>query len=126
MAPQLRYLTSWKHIYVTPDLTKKEWDEGKQLREELSNRRQAGEENLAIRRGKIVKLPQMSQDETNSFSCFASTAGHAAVTSFSRASQSSHPKSEQGPTATPMVGQVTTASAEKVGQSHTAQGPSET
>ena len=72
MAPQLRYLTSWKRIYVTPDLTKKERDEGKRLREELSNRRQAGEENLAIGRGKIVKLPQMSRDDTNSSSRFAS------------------------------------------------------
>ena len=55
MAPQLRYLTKWQRIYVTPDLSKKEREESKRLRAELSARRQAGEEHLTIRRGKIVK-----------------------------------------------------------------------
>ena len=58
MAPQLRYLTSWKRIYVTPDLSKKEREEGRRLREELAARRQQGEENIMIRRGRIVKVPE--------------------------------------------------------------------
>ena len=125
MAPQLRHLTTWKRIYVTPDLPKKERDEGKRLREELSNRRQAGEENLAIRRGKIVKLSQTSQDETDTTRHFVNAAGPAVVTSLSRTSQDSHPDSEQRPAATPSVGQTTTASTEKEGQSHATQEPSE-
>ena len=56
MDPQLRHLTKWKLIYVTPDLSKTEREEAKQLRTELASHRQAGEENLTIRRGKIVKV----------------------------------------------------------------------
>ena len=56
MASQLPYLTKWKCIYVTPDLSRKEREENKRLREELSARRRAGEEHLMIRRGKIVKV----------------------------------------------------------------------
>ena len=55
LATQLRHLTKWKRIYVTPDLSKKEREDNKRLREELSARRQAGEEDLVIRRGRIVK-----------------------------------------------------------------------
>ena len=57
MAPQLRHLTTWKRIYVTPDLSKKEREEGKKLREELVRRRQDGEENIMIKRGRIMKIP---------------------------------------------------------------------
>ena len=56
LAPQLRYLTKWKRVFVTPDLTKKEREEGKRLPEELHARKQAGEENLTIRKGRIVQL----------------------------------------------------------------------
>ena len=56
LASQLRHLTTWKRIYVTPDLSKKEREENKRLREELSMRRQEGEEDLMIRRGRIVKV----------------------------------------------------------------------
>ena len=75
LAPQLRHLTTWTRIYITPDLPKKEREENRKLREELFARRQAGEENITIRRGKIIKLPearsaivsdQQSQDTPNS------------------------------------------------------------
>ena len=54
MAPQLRHHERWKNIFVTPDLTREEREEGKKLRDELKARRQAGESNLMIRRGRIV------------------------------------------------------------------------
>ena len=48
--------TRYKHIYINPDLTKLEREEGKKLRAELKSRREAGERNLTIRRGKVVSL----------------------------------------------------------------------
>ena len=66
MAPQLRYLTTWKRIYVTPDLSKKEREEGKRLREELAARRQTGETNLVIKRGRIVTVPDEMSGATSS------------------------------------------------------------
>ena len=54
MAPQLRHHERGKNIFVTPDLTREEREEGKKLREELKARRQAGESNITIRRGRIV------------------------------------------------------------------------
>ena len=59
MASQLRHLSTWKRIYVTPDLTKKEREESKKLREELAKRRQAGETDIMIKRGRIVKLSHL-------------------------------------------------------------------
>ena len=58
MAPQLRHHSRWNKIYITPDLTRKEREEGKRLRDELAVRRQAGEINLMIRKGKIVSAVQ--------------------------------------------------------------------
>ena len=63
MAPQLRHLSEWKKIFVTPDLSKKEREEGKRLREELAIRRQAGEENLIIRKGKIIQATHQGQSD---------------------------------------------------------------
>ena len=40
---------------MTPDLTKKERDDAKRLRDELAAQKQAGEENLVVGRGRIVR-----------------------------------------------------------------------
>ena len=48
--------TRWQNIYINPDLTKQEREEGKKLRAELKSRREAGETNLTIRHGKVVQL----------------------------------------------------------------------
>lgn len=61
MASQLKD-TKWKNIYINPDLTKQEREEGKKLRAELLSRRQAGEANLTIRRGRVVILGSGSSD----------------------------------------------------------------
>ena len=58
LAPQLRHLITWIRIYITPDLPRREREENNKLREELFARRQAGEENIAIMKGKIIKLPE--------------------------------------------------------------------
>ena len=56
LAPQLRQSAEYSNIYITPDLTWREREEGRRLREELARRREAGETNLVIRRGKIIQL----------------------------------------------------------------------
>ena len=48
MASQLRN-TQWKHIFIHPDMSKQEREQGKKMRQESWARRQAGEENLIIR-----------------------------------------------------------------------------
>ena len=57
-------------IYVSPDLTTKERDANKKLRDELKQRKDAGEKNLMIKRGKIITRPINAQQE-----------GHASETS---------------------------------------------
>ena len=54
LASQLRETEKWHDIYITPDLTWKEREEGRRLREELRRRTSAGETNLVIRRGRII------------------------------------------------------------------------
>ena len=60
MAPLLRHSERYVNIYITPDLTRKERDASKKLREELASRKRAGETNLTIRAGKIVCLSSAS------------------------------------------------------------------
>jgi hypothetical protein len=45
-----------KRIYINPDHTQKQREQHKALREEKKRRTQAGEENLAIRNGKVVTI----------------------------------------------------------------------
>ena len=47
--------TELKEIFVTPDMTQRQREEYKLLRDELFRRRDNGEQDLVIRRGKIVK-----------------------------------------------------------------------
>lgn len=47
--------TKHTHIYITTDKTRKEREEEQRLRQELKERRGAGEEDIIIRNGKIVK-----------------------------------------------------------------------
>lgn len=48
---------SEERIYINPDMTLKERERNKKLREEKREREGKGETNLRIRNGKIVKLP---------------------------------------------------------------------
>ena len=54
-AAGLRSSTKWKEVYICPDLTAKEREANKKLREELKRRRANGEKNLMIKRGQIVE-----------------------------------------------------------------------
>ena len=62
-AKRLRDSEKWKRVFITPDLSPKERQRNKELREDLKSRTEEGEENLVIRRGKIVKLPESHQGE---------------------------------------------------------------
>ena len=56
-------------IYPGPDLTPKERETNRQLHTELKRRKQAGETNLMIKRGKIIirqTNPQLSPSNNNS------------------------------------------------------------
>ena len=55
LAPQLRSSLNWGNVYITPDLTKAERETAKKLREELKARKLAGEDDLVIRKGRIVQ-----------------------------------------------------------------------
>ena len=57
LAPQLRHSKKFVRVYITPDLTRKERELSKKLRDELNSRKRAGETNLTIRGGRIVSLP---------------------------------------------------------------------
>jgi hypothetical protein len=62
-APELnRGVQADKRVYVNPDHTQKQRDEHKSLKEEKKRRTDAGEENLAIRHGKIVVVKPRSED----------------------------------------------------------------
>ena len=55
-AKKLRNTQNWKEIFITPDMTPREREKNKELREELKRRRELGEERLVIRKGQITLL----------------------------------------------------------------------
>ena len=65
MAPQLRSSDKWGNVYITPDLSRTEREAARKLREELATRRRAGETDIMIRRGKIVKSDNNARPENN-------------------------------------------------------------
>lgn len=56
-ARELQRSQEWGQVYINPDQTKAEREKAKKLREELARRRQAGEKDIVIRKGKIVSVP---------------------------------------------------------------------
>ena len=52
-ARQLRNASEFKNVYVNPDLTLRQRQEGKRLREELKRRRELGED-VVLRHGSIA------------------------------------------------------------------------
>ena len=63
-ARDLRSTDEYGNIFITPDLTKSEREQGKRMREELDRRREAGEKDLVIWRGKIIKKSVQHGDGT--------------------------------------------------------------
>ena len=55
-ARHLQHSHKWSNIYINPDLTKDERLAGKQLRQELDQRRKNGEKDLVIRNKKIIQV----------------------------------------------------------------------
>ena len=50
----LRKIPKWQSVYVSPDLTMKEREINRALHQELKRRKEAGEKDLIIKRGKII------------------------------------------------------------------------
>ena len=67
LAPQLRNSELWPRVYLSPDLTKSEREEGKKLRDELKRRRDGGETNLTIRNRKIVEIGRRNLPSSDVF-----------------------------------------------------------
>ena len=63
-ARDLRNSDDYGNIYITPDLMKAEREQGRKTREELNRRRNAGEKDLVIWRGKIVRKTHSQGTET--------------------------------------------------------------
>ena len=53
----LRRSTKWSNVFISPDLTLKERQANREIRAEMKRRRENGEQNLIIKRGKIVQDP---------------------------------------------------------------------
>ena len=60
-AKNLRNSNTYKKVFISPDLLPKEREVNKLLHQELKRRKEAGEVNLIIRRGKIISK-QVSSD----------------------------------------------------------------
>ena len=69
MSSELRNFTEWRNLYINPDLTPAEREANRQLRQELARRRAAGEENIVIRRGNIVKVRQEENRQSTRQTC---------------------------------------------------------
>ncbi len=52
-----------KAVFIAPDRTKKERDRSEVLHEELKRRKENGEVNLIIRRGRLVQNRKVDQDK---------------------------------------------------------------
>jgi len=64
-APKLRKDTKFSNVYISPDLTLKERQENKKLYLELKSRREKGEKDLMIKRGKIVTRTSTSNQQSS-------------------------------------------------------------
>ena len=62
MATKLRKSDKWNKIYVSPDLTVREREVNRALRDELKRRRANGEQNLIIKRGRIVSTTNATSE----------------------------------------------------------------
>ena len=61
-ATKLRSSSTYGNIYISPDLTRKEREHSKALREELLRRKAAGEKDIFIKFGKIVTRSTQAPD----------------------------------------------------------------
>ena len=62
-ASKLRNSKNFERLYISKDMTVSEREKEKKLREELSQRKQQGESELIIRRGKIIRIDRQPQQQ---------------------------------------------------------------
>ena len=117
MAPLLLGSERWGNIYITPDLTREEREAARKVREELAARKAAGETNLTIRKGKVVRTgtnPITTKTPNQNTVVTAATSGvnhqsDTLTTDSSRPREGDHPTSEESPAET--MGAPTTSEA---------------
>ena len=61
-AKELHQSKQFSSMYINPDLTYKERQASKELRQELARRKKVDEKDIFIRRGQIVKRISTTQD----------------------------------------------------------------
>ena len=83
LSSELKNSENWHSLYINPDLTRKEREDGKKLRQELAARKSAGESNIYIRQGKIIQGGTQGQGRLNPRQVNPSTKTTAAVPSAS-------------------------------------------
>ena len=54
-AKDLKECDSFKKVFITPDLTRKQQETDKVLREQVKKFRSEGHQNVSIRAGKVIK-----------------------------------------------------------------------
>ena len=64
VAKKLREKEEWKHVFISADHTKREWEKHCQLRKELRERREMGEKNVFIQKGHIVESGDTKKQDT--------------------------------------------------------------
>jgi len=69
-AKELRNSTSFKRVFIAPDLTPQERLHNKQLRAELTRRKESGETNLIIRHGQLIKRIPSKAAASQTNKCF--------------------------------------------------------
>ena len=69
-AKALRNSTSFKHVFIAPDLTPQERLHNKQPRAELTRHKESGETNLIIRHGQLIKRTPIKAAAPQTIMCF--------------------------------------------------------
>ena len=64
-----------EYIYINPDLSVKDRQERRKLRAELNRRKENGETNIFICRGRIVKQPSLSNPGESTLESIADQSG---------------------------------------------------
>ena len=69
-AKVVRNSTSFKNVFIAPDLTPQERLQNKQLCAELTRRKESGETNLVIRHGQLIKRSHSKAAASHTNKCF--------------------------------------------------------
>ena len=112
--------SDWNRVYITPDLTWQEREKGRQLRAELTRRREAGEDNIHIRQGRIVPIPKVKQQpQTQSSQMTGNHHSASGNGSHGQSETTSHPGADRLAQSGPVIKQIIPAKSRGESQAST-------